>query len=202
MTSLDLDLHRDSVPAATTSPTTADRLHGLAFDYGARVGLWAVVVVAASIFPIDHPHVARVALFIHLISMAVGFGAVVMVDVYGLMWLFGNKTLAQVVELATVAHNVIALAVGGLMASGIALRPDLSSPLAQFKMVLVLVLMLNGAAAQRMLRRMKRSLPPATRGANIPWAEFQRLMGVAMISQSTWWGAIAIGFITSANRHS
>jgi hypothetical protein len=200
MTSLDLDL--DPVPATTTSPTTAEPVHGLVFDYAARVGLWAVVVVAASIFPLDDPHVARVALFIHVMSMAVGFGSVVMVDVYGLMWLFGHKTLADVVELATVAHTVIALAVGGLLASGIALRPDLSSPLARFKMVLVLVLMLNGAAAQRMLQRMKRSLPPGTRGANIPWAEFQRVVGAAMISQSTWWGAIAIGFITNANRHS
>ncbi len=136
-------------------------------------------------------------------SMAVGFGSVVMVDVYGLMWLFGNKTLADVVELATVAHTVIALAVGGLLASGIALRPDLgTSPLARFKMVLVLVLMLNGAAAQRMLHRMKKTLPPDTRGANIPWAGFQRVMAAAMISQSSWWGAIAIGFITNANRHS
>jgi hypothetical protein len=125
-----------------------------------------------------------------------------MVDVYGLLWLFGNKTLADVVELATVAHRVISGAVGGLLASGIVLRPDLSSPLARFKMLLVLVLMLNGAAAQRMLHRMKQTLPPETRGANIPWAGFQRVMSAAMISQSTWWGAIAIGFITNANRHS
>ena len=198
-----LNLHLDLVTTtATPPPTTAQRGQRWPLDYAARVGLWAVVVVAASISPLDHPQVARVALFVHLMSMAVGFGSVVMVDVYGLLWLFGNKTLADVVELATVAHRVIALAVGGLLASGIALRPDLSSPLGQFKMVLVLVLMLNGAAAQRMLHRMKKTLPPDTRGANIPWAEFQRVIRAAVISQSSWWGAIAIGFITNANRHS
>lgn len=191
MTSLDFDIH-----------TTTERVQGGAFDYASRVGLWAVVVVAALIFPLDDPSVARVALFTHLMSMAVGFGAVVMVDVYGLMWLVGHKTLADVVEMATTAHIVIASAVGGLLASGIALRPNLSSPMGQFKMVLVLVLMLNGAAAQRMLHRMKRSLPPDTRGANIPWSDFQRVIRAAVISQSSWWGAIAIGFITSVNRHS
>jgi hypothetical protein len=192
----------DLVPTATTRPPTGQRVPALAFDYAVRIGLWAVVVGAASVFPLDDPYVARVALFVHVMSMAVGFGSVVMVDVYGLLWLFGRKTLADVVELAAVAHTVIAGAVGGLMASGIALRPDLSSPLARFKMVLVLVLMLNGAAAQRMLHRMKHTLAPDTRGANIPWAGFQRVMTAAMISQSTWWGAIAIGFITNADRHS
>jgi hypothetical protein len=202
MTTYDLDMTLDLVPTATTRPTTSRRFPGLAYDYALRIGLWAVVVGAASVFPLDDPYVTRAALFIHVMSMAVGFGSVVMVDVYGLLWLFGRKTLADVVELATVAHTVIAGAVGGLMASGIALRPDLSSPLARLKMILVLVLMLNGAAAQRMLHRMRRTLPPETRGANIPWAGFQRVMTAAMISQSTWWGAIAIGFITNANRHS
>lgn len=201
MASADLRMTLDLVPTATSRPTTTRRVPGLAYDYAVRIGLWAMVVAAASVFPLDHPHVTRVALFIHVMSMAVGFGSVVMVDVYGLLWLFGNKRLADVVDLATVAHAVIAGAVGGLMASGIALRPDLSSPLARFKMILVLVLMLNGAAAQRMLHRMKQTLPSDTRGANIPWAGFQQVMTAAMISQSTWWGAIAIGFITNANRH-
>ena len=202
MTTADFDMTLELAPTATRRSSTTTRVPGLAYDYAARIGLWAAVVAAASIFPVDHPHVTRVALFVHLMSMAVGFGSVVMVDVYGLLWLFGNRTLADVVDLATVAHRVIAGAVGGLMASGIVLRPDLSSPLARFKMLLVLALMLNGAAAQRMLKRMKRTLPPDIRGANIPWAGFQRVMSVAMISQSTWWGAIAIGFITNANRHS
>ena len=202
MTTVDLEMTLDLAPTATRRPTTTGRIPGLAYDYVVRIGLWAAVLAAAAIFPLDHPDVTRVALFIHVMSMAVGFGSVVMVDVYGLLWLFGNKTLADVVELATVAHRVISGAVGGLLASGIVLRPDLSSPLARLKMLLVLVLMLNGAAAQRMLHRMKRTLPPETRGANIPWAGFQRVMSVAMISQSTWWGAIAIGFITNANRHS
>jgi hypothetical protein len=203
MTALDLDLcHLDLVPADTATSRTAIPLPRRAFDFLVVVAAWAVAVVAAAVFPLDDPQLQRVALFIHLMSMAVGFAAVVMVDVYGLMWLFGFRTLSEVVALAAVSHTVIALGVGGLLASGIALNPDLTTPLSRFKMVLVLVMMLNGVAAQRTLQRMRKALPPDTRGANIPWAGFQRVLAAAMISQSTWWGSIAIGFITNVNRHS
>lgn len=203
MTSLDLRI--DSVtPPATTATTTSTpaRAQRQLNDYAVVTGAWAVVMVAAALFPLDDPQVTRVALFIHLVSMAIGFGAVVVIDVYGILWLFGQRTLAELVDLDTAAHTVIAVGVGGLLASGIALQPDLSGPLAWFKMLLVLVLMLNGLAAQKMLLRLRRTLPPTTRGASIPWAAFQRGLTAAMVSQATWWGSIAIGFITNANRHS
>ncbi|MEW6474075.1 MAG: hypothetical protein AB1679_17625 [Actinomycetota bacterium] len=206
MTLPDLDL----VPATTTATTAAAattsapavRVPHRIFDFAIVVGAWALVVLVASVFPRADPQLGRAALFIHLVSMAVGFGSVVLVDVYGLLWLLGHRTLSEVIGLAAVAHTVIAVGVGGLLASGIALRPDLDTSVARFKMVLVLVLMLNGVAAQRALHRMRRTLPPDTRGANIPWAGFQRVLAAALISQSTWWGCIAIGFMTNANRHS
>jgi hypothetical protein len=187
-----------SAPAtpATTTPATRPGL-----DYVAVAGAWAVVVVTAAVFPLDHPLVARVALFIHLVSMAIGFGAVIVIDVYGILWLLGQRTLAELVDLDAAAHTVIAVGVGALLASGIALQPNLATPLAWFKMLLVLVLMLNGLAAQRMLTRLRRTLPPTTRGASIPWAAFQRGLTAAMVSQASWWGAIAIGFITTGSRH-
>ena len=185
-----------TAPAPTLSPARRPRL-----DYAAVAGAWAVAVLAAAVFPLEHPHVARAALFIHLVSMAIGFGSVIVIDVYGILWLFGHRTLAELVDLDTAAHTVIAVGVGGLLGSGIALRPDFSTPLAWLKMLLVLALMLNGLAAQRMLVRMKKTLPPTTRGASIPWAAFQRGLTAALVSQASWWGAIAIGFITTANRH-
>jgi hypothetical protein len=186
----------DTVPAPATRPVPRR-----ATDFAVVAGAWALAVIAAAVFPLRDPQIARAALFIHLVSMAVGFGAVVMIDVYGLLWLFGSRALAEVVDLAAAAHGVIAFGVGGLLASGIALRPDLTSPLARFKLVLVLVLMLNSVAAQRLLRHLKTALPRDVRGASIPWAAFQRLLFAALVSQSTWWGAIAIGFLTNASRH-
>ena len=191
----------NSVPTTTTGATTT-RAPRRAADFAIVTGAWVVVVIVAAAFPLNDPRVARVALFVHLISMAVGFGAVVMIDAYGLLWLFGYRTLSELVTLASVAHGLIAGAVGGLLASGIALRPDLTTPLAVVKMALVLALMLNGVAAQQLLHRMKMTMPPAVRGASIPWAEFQRGLAAALISQATWWGSIAIGFITTVNRHS
>jgi hypothetical protein len=170
-------------------------------DYAIVAGAWALAVVTAAVFPLDNPQVARVALFVHLVSMAIGFGSVLVIDIYGLLWLAGRRTLTELVDLDTAAHTMIAIAVGGLLASGIALQPDLDTTPAQFKMLLVLVLMLNGLAAQRFLARLRRTLPPGTRGDSIPWAAFQRGLTAALVSQASWWGAIAIGFITNAARH-
>ena len=203
MTSFELRVETACTPVSTVAGTTSTRARGArpVIDYAAVAGAWAVAVTAAAVFPLDHPQVARVALFIHLVSMAIGFGAVIVIDVYGLMWLAGRRTLAELVDLDTAAHTVIAVGVGGLLASGIALQPDLATPLARFKMLLVLVLMLNGLAAQRFLVGMRKDLPPETSGASIPWATFQRGLAAALVSQASWWGAIAIGFITNAARH-
>ena len=183
--------------APSAAPTAVPRPSRVRVDLALVVGAWLLVVVVAATFPLEHPQVFRAALFIHLIGMATGFGAVLMIDVYGLMWLFGHKTLSELVDLVTTAHSVIGVAVGALLASGIALRPDLSSPLARFKMLLVLILMLNGVWAQHLLVGMKRTLPAEIQGASIPWVGFQRALAAALISQSTWWGAIVIGFLTS-----
>jgi hypothetical protein len=188
--------------STTTSRTpSTDTLPHRPGDYVVVTIGWAVAVVGAALFPLDHPQVEKVALFVHLISMAVGFGAVVMIDVYGLLWIFGYRALSELTALAAAAHGVIALGVGGLLASGIALRPDVTSPLAQLKLFLVLILMLNGAAAQRMLQRLKSTMPTETRGASIPWRVFQRGLAAALISQTTWWGAITIGFFTATAKH-
>ena len=200
MTSCELRLDRAATaPAPAVAP--AARRSRPATDYAVVVGAWVLVLVTAAVFPLDDPRVARVALFIHLVSMAIGFGAVIVIDIYGLLWLAGRRTLVELVDLDTAAHTVIAVGVGGLLASGIALQPDLMTPLARVKMLLVLVLMLNGLAAQRFLIGLRKALPPGTRGASIPWAAFQRGLAAALVSQASWWGAIAIGFITNAARH-
>lgn len=200
MTSYELRLHRAPTAAAPAVAPTAPRSRP-ATDYAIVSGAWAVAVASAAVFPLDDPRVARVALFVHLMSMAIGFGAVIVIDIYGLLWLAGRRSLAELVDLDTAAHTVIAIGVGGLLASGIALQPDLTTPLARLKMLLVLVLMLNGLAAQRFLVGMRKTLPAGTSGASIPWTAFQRGLTAALVSQASWWGAIAIGFITNAARH-
>jgi len=191
-----------AIDLSTVADTAPEPPARRAISFAVVTGAWALAVLATAVVPARDPQVAGVALFIHLVSMAVGFGAVVMVDVYGLLWLFGARTLSELVALAKVAHGVIALGVAGLLASGIPLRPDLTSGLARLKLLLVLVLMLNGVAAQRALHRLQATLPTDLRGASIPWVAFQRVLFAALVSQSTWWGAIAIGFVTNGRRHS
>jgi hypothetical protein len=201
MTALELDLRLRPVTTTTSTTAPSTTIRRIA-DYAIVGAAWVVVVIASAVLPLQESDVSRAALFIHLVGMAIGFGSVVMIDVFGLMWLFGYKTLYELVDLVTVAHGIIAVAVGSLLASGVALHPDMTSPLARLKMLLVLGLMLNGVWAQRLLQGMKRSLPPEVRGASIPWAGFQKALAAALISQSTWWGSIAIGFLTNAARHS
>jgi hypothetical protein len=179
MTSYELPLHRAAAANSAAGVAPTARRSRPATDYAVVVGAWVLVVLLA----------------------AVGFGAVIVIDVYGLLWLAGRRTLVELVDLDTAAHTVIAVGVGGLLASGIALQPDLTTPPARFKMLLVLVLMLNGLAAQRFLIGLRKRVPPGTRGASIPWAAFQRGLAAALVSQASWWGAIAIGFITNAARH-
>ena len=188
--------------AAATATAASQPVPRRYTDFAIVAAAWVMAVIAAAALPLENAAVAKVALFVHLMSMAVGFGTVVIVDVYGLLWVFGFRTLAELMALVKVAHGVIAVGVGGLLASGIALKPDITSPLAQLKLALVLILMLNGVAAQRALHRLKKSLSADVRGASIPWVAFQRVVAAAAISQSTWWGAITIGFLTSANRSS
>ena len=183
------------------SPPTHDRAPRPWAAFVAVAAAWGLSVAAAAAVPLQAPAVTRAALFVHLMSMAAGFGAVIMVDVYGLLWLAGRRTVTELGDLARAAHLIISLGTGGLLASGIALRPDLGSGLARSKLLLVLICMLNGTAAQRMLARLKTDLPAEARGARIPWAVFQRVMAAALVSQATWWGAILIGFVTSAARH-
>jgi hypothetical protein len=186
---------------ADTPSLAPPRTDRRASAFAAVVGAWLLAVAATAVLPRGDAGLARVALLVHLVSMAVGFGAVIMTDAYGVLWLLGRRTLDDLLSLAVVAHTLISLAVGGLLASGIPLRPDLTSPLTRLKLGLVLVLMLNGVAAQRMLHSLRHTLPSEVNGASIPWAVFQRTLAAAAVSQSSWWGAIAIGFLTNTNRH-
>jgi hypothetical protein len=165
----------------------------------AVIGLWLLVVASAAAISIDHPALHFVALFVHLVSLAVGFGAVVVVDVYGLLWCLGRRASGDVLALATMANALIVVGVIGLLVSGTVLNPDLSSPLIRLKLALVLVILVNGVNAHRFTHRL-RALPASVAGDAIPWQYVRRAAVVVSISQVAWWGAMAIGFLRTASR--
>ncbi|RZU73050.1 hypothetical protein EV384_1446 [Micromonospora kangleipakensis] len=178
-------------PAATPGPSPLPRRT-------ARLASSAVVgVLAAAIWVSAHIHVHvnpvlhRAALFVHLISLVIGFGAVLTVDWFGLMWLLRRRPLQQVLAVADGAHLLIWLGLAGLVASGALLHPDLTSPLTLAKLALVLLVALNGVHAWAVNRR------AAAYPANLPRRLLARTVLVVLISQVGWWGATVIGFLNS-----
>ncbi|QKV97439.1 hypothetical protein HUT19_06385 [Streptomyces sp. NA02950] len=152
---------------------------------------WAGSVWVASHVEAD-PVLHTAALFAHLGALVLGMGAVLTVDYYGLLWILGRRTLRQVLDFMGPLHVPIWTGLTGLVLSGVMLHPDPAAPLTRIKLVLVLVIALNGVHAGNLHRGLaeRDERPPA-----------RRLLirgGIsAVVSQLGWWGALGIGFVNS-----
>jgi hypothetical protein len=140
---------------------------------------WAAIVVSSAVLPVEDLGLRPVALFLHVTFVPVGFGAVVMMNVYTVLWRRGRQSRRAVLALTNVAHRLMAAGLAGLIATGIALDPDLRSPLMRIKLVVLLVLMLNAARVQQSTRH---------------------IIGPVVVAQIAWWGTIGIGFVTTTSR--
>ncbi|WP_213572032.1 hypothetical protein [Rhodococcus sp. USK13] len=165
-------------------------------DSWAIVGAAAVVasaVVAASVWVSTHidvdPVLHTAALFVHLASLVLGFGGVLIADYLVLVWISGRSTLAEAIRGAERLHLPIWLGLAGLIGSGAFLEPNLNSALTQTKVVLVLVLTVNGLQALILSGRIAHSNAPHLPPQLTVWGA-----ATAMISQVCWWGAVWIGF--------
>lgn len=152
---------------------------------------WAAAITAAAVLSPSEP-VRRVALGVHLVALAVGFGPVLVVEVHGLLWLAGRRGLAEVLRLAHGCDPLIWGGLLGLVASGTLLDPDLTSPLVRLKLALVLAVGLNGVNARRIERESGR-LPAEVGSRHVTRRYLVRVLGSALVSQIAWWGTIAIG---------
>ncbi|MGW7378707.1 hypothetical protein [Streptomyces sp. NPDC054794] len=139
------------------------------------------------------PALHTVALFVHLASLVLGFGAVLMADYYALLFLTGRCALRDALGSTAHLHVPIWTGLAGLVASGVMLQPDLDSPLTRVKSVLVLVLTLNGLQAGLLNRRMAQRATAAVLAPRfLGWGT-----ATALVSQVCWWGAVVIGFRNS-----
>ena len=157
---------------------------------------WAVVVVSSAVMPVGDLGLRGAALFVHLISVPVGFGAAVMMNIYMVLWRLGHQSLRDVLGLISVAHRLLAGGLAGLIATGIALDPDLQDPLMRVKLGLLLALMLNAARTQHSIGH----LTALAAGDTVPRSVTRHVVGSAAISQIAWWGTIVIGFVTTTSR--
>lgn len=152
---------------------------------------WAVMFLA-----VPHLHtgtgIRPFALFLHLAALVFGFGAVLSLDWFGLMWILGRQDLMGLVRAAQVAHTPIWLGLAGLTLSGVLLAPDTSAPLTVVKLLAVLVVALNGLCAAKVQDRLL-----ALAGRTPPRRLLLAAVVVATISQAGWWLATAVGFLNA-----
>jgi hypothetical protein len=171
------------------------RLAGLVTPSEARLLGAVVATIIGLIFlstVINPPHwLQLVALFVHLISLVVGFGSVLAVDWYGLLSVSRRVTIGDVLLTAERMTPLIWIGLAGLTASGVLLKPDLSSWLVVFKLVCVLGVGIVGVLALATSRLMERQMPAPSRSL------IHRGMVLAGVSQSFWWTAVVIGFLTN-----
>ncbi|TYB40261.1 hypothetical protein FXF50_00515 [Micromonospora sp. AP08] len=144
------------------------------------------------------PHLAasagvrQLALFAHLAALVLGFGAVLTLDWFALMWLLRRRSLATVVQVARGVHAPIWLGLGGLALSGVVLAPDTSAPLTMVKLVAVLVVAINGLFGPQVQQRLAEvDIEPPS------WRLLLAATLVMAISQAGWWTATAVGFLNA-----
>ncbi|HEU5107421.1 MAG TPA: hypothetical protein VFT95_02485 [Micromonosporaceae bacterium] len=182
-------------PAESTAPLPARHRRRSPIVVRATVAgivlVWTAVFVAAPYLE-PNPEVHRAALFAHLAALVLGFGAVLTVDWFGLMWLLRRGSLVDVLRVAHGAHAPIWLGLAGLTASGVVLSPDTSSPLTVIKLLAVLAVAVNGLHARHVQERMN-----ALEGTPPPRGLLLRGALAVGVSQAGWWTATTVGFINS-----
>jgi hypothetical protein len=155
----------------------------------ALIATWAASIAAALALETGHTlHMS--ALFLHLACLIAGFGAVLTLDWFGLLWLTGRRTLADVLDVADAAHVLIWMGLFGLTATGMLLEPRLT-PLTCVKLGAVLLVAVNGLNAVRLNHVMGR-LEGAPGRRMIAWSAI-----TVTLSQVGWWTACVIGFLNA-----
>ncbi len=140
-----------------------------------------------------------IALFVHLTSLVMGFGSVMVVDTFGLLWLAKKRTLVQVNQVADVTQRLIWLGWSGLVLSGLVLITSKGyvDNMTKIKLFFVFMLGLNGI----FLHLVKKTIEKYEKQNAVPAIVKFRIAMTTTISQMGWWGAMFIGFIHRHWKH-
>ena len=149
----------------------------------------SVIVLSTQIHASPFAH--RIALFGHLCSLVVGFGSVLAVDWFGLLFLARRMSMGAVLVQAHRMTPLIWLGLLGLVGTGMFLQPDLTSSLVVVKLCSVLGISVVGALTLATKRQM------VLRVAALPRRLMLRGMILASASQALWWTAMIIGFLSA-----
>ncbi|KND49121.1 MAG: hypothetical protein AB198_02525, partial [Parcubacteria bacterium C7867-003] len=137
----------------------------------------------------------HIILFIHLISLVVGFGAVIVIDTFGFLWLLKKVKLSFVNQVANITQPLIWIGWTGLVLTGtplILMKGEVSG-LSTLKIFAVLMVGLNGL----FLHFIKKSMSGVNDESVMPNIVKFRITLATFISQAGWWTAIIIGFLNN-----
>lgn len=137
-------------------------------------------------------------LFAHLAFLILGFGAVMVIDTFGLLWLAGRKKMSEVMRVADVTQPLIWIGWCGMVLSGSVLiyHKGYLDPLTQIKVFLVILIGLNGIFLHTLKKWSER-----VGDKKMPARLFFRTLLATSISQLGWWGALIIGFVHRHIQH-
>ncbi|WAH95993.1 hypothetical protein [Arthrobacter sp. MMS18-M83] len=159
---------------------------------------WAASVSAGALVDCG-PDLHRAGLACHIIALVLSFGAILVVDWVGFLWLMGKRDIHDTRRLETAAQPLIWGGLAVLLVSGALIKPDITSPVTQVKLLCVLVLMLNGIALAPAMRRLH-ALPVGTHFKSVALRLRARLLVALCISQGCWWTAVLVGLLNSTLR--
>lgn len=137
----------------------------------------------------------HVLLFIHLVSLVIGFGAVIVIDTFGLLWLLKKAKLSFVQQVANTTQPLIWIGWSLLVLTGIPLliMKGGVSGLSMIKIFAVLMLGVNGIY----LHIIKKSMDSINENSVMPALAKFRITLASFVSQVGWWTAIVIGFLNN-----
>lgn len=140
-----------------------------------------------------------IPLFVHLTSLIIGFGSVIVIDTFGLLWLLKKKSMDEVNKVANVTQRLIWLGWGGLVLSGsflITIKGYVDN-LTMLKLFAVAMLGLNGI----FLHFIKKSMERQSDQTQVSKLTMFRIGLSSTVSQLGWWSALVIGFLHRHWRH-
>ncbi|HRH26943.1 MAG TPA: hypothetical protein PLZ99_02150 [Parcubacteria group bacterium] len=137
----------------------------------------------------------HVLLFIHFVSLITGFGAVIVIDTFGLLWILKKVKMSFVTQVANVTQRLIWLGYTGLVLTGIPLilMKESISGLSTIKIFAVILVGLNGVY----LHFIKKSMGEVSDDTKVSSLTKFRITLATTISQVGWWTAIIIGFLNN-----
>ncbi len=132
-------------------------------------------------------------LFIHLSCLILGFGSVLVTDLYGLLWVRDRVRFTQVISVSGVTEKFIWAGWIGMVAAGIPLillKGEIDN-LMTIKLFFVALIGINGL----LLHFLHKKVEKYKKGEDVPNLFMFRLMLSLFVSQLSWWGALLIGFL-------